>query len=361
MKKLLLTLIGSMLLTAMPVPVIAANTDYNNFKEGILIDKALPEKDKEKIKEVMLKLDKGHRENVVHINEDGSVISNKKELLDEFKKINKDKLDNDGRLKLKPKDWVYQDTQTQVSEKALPASVLSSTGWKNPDYESENANSGPYRRVLTGNGYSRLVTDVWVPKKSDGGIYMKSGTNDKAYVYTGAIDKNGKAIDIGLAYNYESGPYAWNESWGMFVKGAKDETITMPNIANFQGGQFVVMDFYVAATNYVALFCSGYNNAGVYGGGTLTAELGSSYSFYADGTGMKLKRITSIAQDPQNLSSGSELKYVHWTNVRIGQRYNPSESQDWGLFYGYKRTNVLVDYTSQNEEKVWIKCGTLTP
>lgn len=354
-------LIASSILLALLLPVysIASNSKESIDAEGIFIDQGLPEKDKKKIKEVMLLLDKEHRENVIHINEDGSIISNRKQLLEDFKEKNKELLDSSGKFKERPANWIKNEVFPNDREQNFDSASLLSTGWKYPDYQSENVNSGPYRRVYSNVGYSRLVTDVWVPSRSSG-IYMASG-NDKAYVYTGAVDSNGKGIDIGLAYNYEQGPYKWNETWGVFIKGANDSTIDMPEEYNFVGGQSVVMDFYTWANNAVALFSAGYTKAGNYAGGTMTAELGSSYRFWIDGTGMKVKRITSIAQAPQNLNSGSELNYVHWTNVRIGQRYNPATSQDWGLFYGYPRTSILVDYTSQSDEKVWVKAGTLTP
>lgn len=273
-----------------------------------LIDKDLPDNEKKKIKEIMYLLDEKHRQNVIHINADGSIVSNKKQLKEEFKTKNKSLLDNSGKLKELPSQWV----KTEIAEEVKPDTGaklnlgVASTGWKYPDYQSENANSGPYRRVYSGTGYSRLRASLEVPKKG-AGIYMANGTNDKAY------------------------------------------------------GQSIYMDFYVLATNYVGLYAEGYNRAGYFVGGALTAELGSSYKFYSNGSGMKIKRITSIAQSPKNLNSGSELNNVRWSNVEIGQRYNPVASQDWGLFYGYPRTSILVDYTSQNEEKVRVKAGTLTP
>lgn len=352
------------LLTMIVSPMASADATPDDIKADAkidaLIDKDLPVNEKKKIKEIMSLLDEKHRENVIHINADGSIVSNKKQLKEDFKVKNKQLLDDSGKLKELPAQWVKTENVEEDKVGAKSNLGVTSTGWKYPDYQSENANSGPYRRVLSGTGYSRLRANLEVPKKG-AGIYMASGTNDKAYVYTGAIDSGGKGIDIGLAYNYESGTEAWKESWGMFVKGANESTIHMPDNYNFQGGQSIYMDFYVLATNYVGLYAEGYNRAGYFVGGALSADLGSSYKFYSDGTGMKIKRITSIAQAPQNLNSGSELNYVRWSNVEIGQRYNPVASQDWGLFYGYPQTSILVDYTSQNEEKVRIKAGTLTP
>lgn len=359
MRKKPVLLVSSILLALLsPISSFAFNSsDYIDKEESIYIDKELADKDKKKIQEVMLKLDKEHRENVIHINEDGSVISNRKQLLEDFKEVNKHLLDSSGKLKAKPSEWVKDEMIPNDLTNTIMPSLLS-TGWKYPDYQSENVNSGPYRRVYSNVGYSHLATDVYVPSRSSG-INM-TGT-DKAYVYTGAVDSNGKGIDIGLAYNYEQGPYPWNETWGMFIAGAKAGTIQFPNEFNFVGGQSIAMNFYVTATNAVAMYSAGYNKIGNYVGGTMTAELGSTYNFNVDGIGMKVKRITSIAQSPQNLNSGSELNYVQWIDVRIGQRYNPTTSQDWGLFYGYPRTNILVDYTSQSDEKVWVKAGTLTP
>ncbi|SCW83631.1 hypothetical protein SAMN04487970_10624 [Paenibacillus tianmuensis] len=311
-------------------------------------DEDISEADKQKLKLVMSKLDEKHRQDVIHINRDGSVISNKSDNVKKFKEGNKEKLDATGKLNMSASDWGIRDINT-----IKPVNIESlSTGWKHPDDESENVNTGPYRRALSNVGYSRLVADVWLPKKGDG-LYISNNGNEKAWAYTGAIDKDGDSIDIGLAYNYESGPNAWDETWGMAIKGANN--VTLPAEKNFQGGQYITLDFYVWANNAVALFAAGYNRQGYYVGSTLTAELPWRYDFYANGEGMKVKRITSIAQLNQDLNSGSVFKYAHWSNVKIGQRYNPSISQDWGKFYGYPRNRILVDYTSQSDEKVWIQ------
>lgn len=308
------------------------------------------------MKDVLSKLDEKHRENVVHVKEDGTIISNKKQLKEEFITKNAKLIGKDGKLIKKPSAWV-KDEKTEPDQPSLLPLSIQSTGWKYPDYQSENVNSGPYRRVFSNTGYSRLRGNLSLPAKNNG-VYMSS-LNDKAYAYTGAVDSGGKGIDIGLAYNYESGDQAHQESWGMFMAGSSN--VTMPSNKNFQGGQTVYIDFYTWATNAVALYAEGYNRAGYFVGSTLTAELGSSYKFYADGTGMKVKRITSIAQSPQNLTSGSEINYVGWNNIEIGQRYNPAVSQNWGLFYGYPKTSILVDYTDQSNEKVRVKTGTLYP
>ncbi|WP_163857347.1 hypothetical protein [Paenibacillus elgii] len=363
MKRIPALIISAILLSTMAIPVASAksNEELGPAESAALeayIDKDIPESDRKKLKEVLSKLDEKHRENVIHINIDGSIISNRSSNLKSLKELNKNKLDRNGNLKINTEELVTKSIDADKEKGKVPA--LLGTGWKYPDYESENVKTGIYRRAVSNVGYSRLVTDIWLPKKGNG-IYITDSSNEKAWAYTGAIDKDGDSIDIDLAYNYNDGPNPWDDVWGMTIHGAKEGTIVTPPEHNFQGGQSIVMDFYVYATNSVALFCAGYNRAGYYVGSTLTAELPWRYDFYGDGSGMKVKRITSIAQVNQNLNSGSEFNHANWTNVRIGQRYNPAQSQDWGLFYGFPRNQILVDYTSQSEEKIWLKAGRLYP
>ena len=73
---------------------------------------------------------------------------------------------------------------------------------------------------------------------------------------------------------------------------------------------------------------------------------------------MAVKRITTIGQSPQNLSSGSYLKNVNWQNVKVGTT-SGSEVLMTAESCAYQTSNALVDWTSQANEKVWVKAGIL--
>lgn len=335
------------------------------------IDPRLPEKEQVTMKKIMQSLDKEDRENVLFIDEDGCVIANRLELIEEFKKQNKDKFNKDGKLKKIKK-------VTPVNEEVLPNGDLdlisiASTGYIHPSVEYPSANSGPFRRVLSTEGHSRLIANIYLPAKTSGEAYMNpktvtncthdtthTTTGDKGYIYTGAVTSGGQ-IDMGLALNYDAGPNFWNETWGMFVEGA--EVIT-PDYGNYKLGQTVFFKYYSPQNNQAALYVSGLDKSGNTSEHTLVVAVSSTKGFRTDGQGMKIKRITSVGQSVghEDLTTGSYIKNVGWNNVKIGT-YSGSEelmnSTNTSEFGGYKLENILVDYTDQANEKVWVKCGTL--
>lgn len=145
-----------------------------------------------KIAESLKLVDPSGRENVIIIDEDGTVTSYKLELLEDFQSANKGILDNEGNLKqaLTPSVPDYTSTNGQyINENSMS---LQSTGWKNADFACTTAKTGPFRRVTTAEGYSRMQALIQLPGKGQGITISStaSSTNgDRAYVYMGQLIK----------------------------------------------------------------------------------------------------------------------------------------------------------------------------
>ncbi|HAG10757.1 MAG TPA: hypothetical protein DCK76_05100 [Desulfotomaculum sp.] len=351
--------------------VLCVSAKTNQINDGtIYIDSSLPEKDKAIMKDIMEHLDKEDRENVLYIALDGSYYANKASLLAEFKKQNEGKFDATGKLKLLTNEIplidegninsiTKPDVTTLTEETGLTAT---SSGYQHPSSQCTNNNSGPYRKVLSKSGYSRLIANIYLPAKPNEAVMTPSATSgDKGYIYTGAVTSGGQ-IDMGLALNYEAGPAPTNETWGMFVTGAS--SVITPDYGNYKMGTSVYMKYYTPQNNQAALYCSGYDKAGNPSIHTLVVAVSTSLNFKTSGVGMQIKRITSIGQikNHQDLTTGSFIKNVGWSNVKIGTTSGSEvlmNSSNTSSMCGYKTSNVLVDYTNQANEKVWVKCGNL--
>ncbi|UUZ83504.1 hypothetical protein LJK88_06490 [Paenibacillus sp. P26] len=349
---------------------VKAKLDRKDAKGDIFIDASVSASDKEKLSKVMATLDKEDRENVLFIDQDGSVIANKPQLVEEFKKQNKDKFDSSGKLKIKD-DKPIKEEKPDDSCKIDATTLLSlaSTGWKNAESNCGTTDrTGPYRRVISDKGYSRLHSYIYVPSKASG-LYINpnSTKGDTAYIYTGATDKDGDSVDIGLQYNNPTGNnYPWDNTWAIFLRGASN--VSVPTYSNFQPAQWVLMKFYVPSDNSVALNVTGYDSSGVMRSSTITGTLGWTKDFRADGTGMNIKKVTSIAQiSPDDLTTGSQLGSkttpVRWENGSIGKGNdaNSVAPMTIGWFCGYNTNNVLVDFTDHNNEAIIVGTMTFTP
>jgi len=342
------------------------------YKDGYNIDSAITDMAQvNRINELMKLIDPSGRENVFIVEEDGTVLSNKVSLLEDFRKQNSHLLNEAGNLK-EPitsgiEESIYNNTDAYISGNS---STLASTGWKNAEAACPTAKTGPFRRVTTAEGYSRMHARIKLPTKGQG-LNISTNANslygDKAYVYMGAIDKDKDHVDAGVAFNNEAGPYAWNEAWGMTMTGATKAS-SSPDFANFKSG-WIVMKFYIPEKNKIVLEVAGIHpktNA-AYTVSILASIDGLFKDFHSNGSEVTLKRVTSIAQieGKENLNSGSEFgnstDYVWWETVRIGTTETNISSQSVGYFCGYKINNQLVDYTDQANEKIRIKTGVLNP
>lgn len=370
MRKILVVL----LVCALVLPLLVINAVAKEPGDDFFIDPRLPAADKAKLRDVMRSLDPGDRNNVLYIDlEDGSFTANRLELIEEFKKQNEGKIDASGRLKKKAETLTQPASSGnyEANTDSLVRGDISTEGefttqgtWVHPSEQGEDAKSGPYRRVTSKLGYSRLLANIYLPDKAKGEVYIPSSasaTKDKAYIYTGAVNVNGKQIDFGLAFNYEPDPgwEPWKETWGMILKGGEWES---GEFKNFKMGTEVFLKYYTPQDHKAALYVAGVAKNGSPTDGTVVANVPESYNFNVNGTDMRMKRVTSIAQDPQNLNTGSFVKNVVWKNVKIGTTSGsevPMDGTNSDKFVGFKIENVLVQYVSQSEETVWVATSNL--
>ncbi len=210
--------------------------------------------------------------------------------------------------------------------------------------------TGPYRRVTSKTGtssqpYSYVESSVTLPTKSN--IYEATGTNDTAYVYLGGSG-NGTEIDAGLQH---SPTY---DNWAPIIL-CGGVTYHPADTERFKGGQTVKLVFYVSSDNNVVLKVTGTTVSGTYK--TITTYCSKATGWKANGVGNTMKRVTSIGQKPQNLSSGSYMKNVAWNNSYIG---TVSSKHKWlandtaGYITYPNSTKVSVNYTNAGVETVSI-------
>ncbi|ANS74340.1 hypothetical protein AWM70_06875 [Paenibacillus yonginensis] len=355
MKKTIAVLFSVMLLASTIKPV-SAEPSFGK----IMIDSQISSRDRATLQNVMEGLDPEDRENVIYLYEDGTITANKVELINEFKAENANSIGPDGKLKLTPNNELRGFVENASDGFANEDSPITTYAYTNPNSVCTSDNAGPFRRVLSTTGKSRITANIYLPSKSASEVYISNSNTEQAYIYMGASAPGGE-LDMGLALNYAPGSSTTNETWGMFIKG---DTSNDANFGNFKMGSEVFMKFYVVSSSAVALYVNGVNKSGVAKEYTLTAQVSSSKGFNTSGSNMQVKRLTTIAQKPQNLTSGSYLYNVHWYNVKVGTASGTEvlmDSTNTASACGYQISNVLVNYISQNNEYIKLKAGTLTP
>lgn len=210
--------------------------------------------------------------------------------------------------------------------------------------------TGPYRRVTSKTGtssqpYTYVETNVTLPSASD--VYEKTGTNDTAYVYLGGSG-NGTEIDAGLQHS----PTYDNWSPIILCKGVVNHP---SDTTRFKGGQTVKLVFYVSADSKLVLKVSGTSVNGTYQ--TITTYCNNATGWKVNGVGNVMKRVTSIGQKPENLSSGSYIKNVKWSNSYIGTSSSKHQwlANDTAGYVTYpNKTKVAVSYVNAGSETVSI-------
>lgn len=335
------------------------------------IDSSINTADAAVMARVMKNLDETDRENVLFIDLDGTVRSNKQELLHTFIKNNVGIMSNEGKF---PINDFIQTSETdifngkpEIVDSLLLGneSLISPSGYLPPVYTCGYQGTGPYRRAPSISGFSRLTANVYLPSKALGEVYMPSVTGTPtAKIYTGQYTKAG-GIDFGLSLNYAPGSALSMETWGMEIHGHNGGS---GPLGNFKMGTSVFMKTYVPIDNQSALNVIGVDKQGNPVNYTYVASIPTSLQFKANGQGVMVRRITSIGMNPpENFTSGAYLKNVHWSEVKIGNasgsevymdssNSEPHTSTTAG-FCGYPVSEVQVDYYSQSNEFVSVKAG----
>ncbi|QSF44930.1 hypothetical protein [Paenibacillus tianjinensis] len=381
LKKGLLYLLFVLVL-AIPLNVVSAESSSNDISNKVdfgYIDPKLPQKDQKILREVMQNLDKEDRENVFYIDENtGYFTANRTEKLNEYKAKYKDIIGSDGNLK---HDVNYKENAQSVSalecEKIGLDATFSVASFANPTTPCNSADSGPFRKVVSTTGKSRITADLYLPAKGTEMVMSpksitvdgkQTTTGDTAYIYVGALNTVGSVVhqvDAGLQFNYGDGVdpmYATEETWAMTSLDMGSVISGSP--ANFKMGTNAFMKFYIPANNQAALSVSGTAKDGSALTATMVWNVSATKGFTTSGSLMQVKRITSIAQlyKHEDLTTGSYMNNVQWNNVKVGtvsgseQLMNASTTSSG---CGYKTSNILVEWTSWAQEVIRVKTGTL--
>ncbi len=336
-KKTILTgaLISILAISSFSSAFAASSVDANpdSTDANIIIDDSIQGYDRDVILNVMRTLDLDARDNVTYVDAKGKVYANKPELLKSVIKL-KDVGNNlyetpdgsekfavpnsdDPQAKDNPQgqqtletaqNSVNTDTQSSCTTNQTmqtDAAILTAT------QPSCTSSTGPYRRVTSLANYSWESAYAHLPggsEISDHNDTSAPGYNgDTGYVYMGGWGQNSGSVDAGLMHSTRY------DNWAPLFNIAGSGVYTYTD--RFASNQDVNIKFKIPSDNNISLTVSGIP----YGGGTTTTltYVHAATGFVYNGTNI-LKRITSIGQSSQNLSSGSWIHNVHWYNSLIG-------------------------------------------
>ncbi|WP_440118274.1 hypothetical protein [Paenibacillus sp. QZ-Y1] len=324
---------------------IDTTTMNNELKKNIEIniDSSITGNEREVIADVMARLDEEDRGNVIYVAEDGAIYSNKMELKATTEVY--DLVDKNTYRSASGKELVGPGVSTnEFSASAVRDDIQISPTAEAP---TPSGGSGPYRRVFSNNGYNWLSTYVTIP----GAPYVRGNVStDTPYVYLGGWGSNGNGIDAGLQYSTAF------DNWSptTLANGAM-----VPSNTRYRSGQDIYMKFYVTNPNECTLAVSGITTSGEQLTTTIVRSGVSGWD--KSGTGMRVKRMTTIGQKPENMNTGSTIKNVRWHDITVGYYsgsnliYNSWGSGQTGGYHSVPSSKVSVNYISPGEETVSIQ------
>jgi hypothetical protein len=208
-------------------------------------------------------------------------------------------------------------------------------------------------------GYGYAFARVVLPPAADvqeigGGLGadgepLKRPNKDQCYVYLGGWGDTGGAVDAGLIHSPAFG------HWSVFMSCEGIGLEVDPNDTILAPDQTVELEFLVPADNTVQLNVTGNDQNGVRRTVTMAMNPGPEFGWNADGTGVILKRMTTIAQDPaDDFHSGSFIHNVTWQQCLIGQDKASASawsSEDTGGYQSYPTTGqVTVAWRAPDNE-----------
>jgi hypothetical protein len=213
--------------------------------------------------------------------------------------------------------------------------------------------TGPYRRVFSQPGYGWLAASIYLPGGDE--LRESPGTNDTVYVYAGGwggprgggsgTPGSGDAVDAGFQHSPRY------DDWALFV--FAEGRIHAADPQRCRAGQEVLLQFTVPADDQVLVLATGYTLDGGEETRRLQVALRPQSGWRPGGAGIILKRMTSIAQQPQDFQTGSFLRSVRWRSSRIGTSEaaaRPWTATETGGYCSYPRDRVTVQYVSAGEE-----------
>jgi len=268
------------------------------------------------------------KENVVYIDKDGKVYSNKPGLADGIHPMNIDQ--EKGSFELNgieypvPQDWLIPDSDS---------------------IGIQEIGTGAYRRVKSKSGYRKVegyvntTSNIKVDRVPAG-----EGPNTVPYLYLGASSSTGE-LDAGLLYNTD-----YPNKWTPFIKESGRKAKGYYDDLKIPAGKQVFMRFYIRDSNHVVLYV-------VPSGSTAKTFVfqTKNTTWNPDGTGVKMKRLTSFAQNEgwEDFTTGEYFYGSKWLDLWIA---NKSEMKLWESELTSKRTaypnttivkidpNHLLDY-----------------
>lgn len=230
------------------------------------------------------------KENVVYIDKDGKVYSNKPGLADGIHPMNIDK--EKGSFKLNgieyavPQDWLIPDSDSAAIQEI---------------------GTGAYRRVKSNSGYRKVEGYVNTTSNFKLNPRVPDGPNTVPYLYLGASSSTGE-LDAGLLYNL------YYQAWTPFIKESGKDLVGYSDDLKIASGKQVFLRFYIEATNRVVLYVA------PSGGNAKTFVFDTEKTTWnPNGTGVKMKRLTSFAQNEghQDFTTGEYFYGSKWLNLYI--------------------------------------------
>jgi hypothetical protein len=214
-----------------------------------------------------------------------------------------------------------------------------------PQYTpSTYAGTGPYRRVYGKTEYSFMSANVYLPSKS--GISLTG--SDTPYIYTGGWGTGGAAaVDAGFQYSP-----TYND-WSLFLNVSGGQSLSSDPLPRFKAGQTVLLQFGATPTTgnsaTLQINATGINIDNTSVEQTLTSTGVADWGAGSD----TLKRMTSIAQNVQNLTDGSFIDGVDWSDSTIGLSAStevPWLAAETGGYQSYTTSVVSVNYVDAGNE-----------
>lgn len=296
-------------------PPLAQNADVEKY-----IDPSITGEARRIIAEVLRATDENARENVVYFTGDGKAYANKPGLLELFETPTQT---GQNQYRFKNGEVINYPALTQKPQQNLADGMLGRRPLISPlsVTPTPTGGSGPYRRVYSKPGYAwqqskvHLSTSANISTGREINI-MDISTGETAFTYAGGWGDLGGAVDAGFQYS------STNDDWALFIRYEVPGSGSLQHAATgvrFRANQDVSLKFLVMSNNNVQTVASGLSIAGKSQTLTVIQNMDPSFGWHLNGSGNVLKRMTSIGQSPpEDLTTGSYHKKVHWYNSVIG-------------------------------------------
>lgn len=208
--------------------------------------------------------------------------------------------------------------KASADRRASSSRTRAPLGYETPTPSDGN---GPFRRVYSDSGYSRESGNIYLPCLPTN---FNELTGQTGYIYAGGFGQNDDGLDAGFQYSIA------NDWYTLFTRDSGTDGPNQINAigASYDCGQTVSYDLYSTVDPTYGLMTV-INAAGndVYGNYVSETVMDPSNpdGFPQNGDGVRLKRMTSIAQGSNNFTNGSTFGInfdgtpeVAWSNCDLG-------------------------------------------